>query len=638
MLFTSERRGTRFAFVFFGGKDKLIIYLYRDIIIFLLYREMDRIPKWFSSRSRKVAPSATVAPSGKVATQSVYRQIMRTMSRSGKVAPDEGTVIKQQQKKEIGMPIVEEEPFSPFEVRISSSRNQMSNNSPSRYQMPKQSEISRMRETLRFLDKNSHTIPKPIIDKHPTILNHTLLIELLNGKQFDLSGITEINLNRSDDDLHHIFKFKIKIIQLLTFTLHTSDKIDTIVIDYIDYLIPVLLVLKSYPQKLQTIKKLILKSKCGTPKPITDEVIFDLLNMIEEMNALEELEFSNFEMDVSKFKDGFTLMDFFRRIVAMLKKLKHITFDCNSFTDSETEKKYDSFRHKYFSRDGIPRDNLKRIDILIEWMIQNPEQNIDSSGAYKAYIYSIFWNNYSTQKEKAERTQIPTDYNERKLFFQERRINLPKISDVEFKEFLNDKEAVKVWLKWLILNKAEYIEYRETKIEGDIVERLRIVIEYFKYNKDSIIRFFNENPSLQEVIISEFSKIWQIYQYQPIRIDEHYNRIIKDIITNKLVKSRGGHKAPKKPPKQPKVSLKAPKKPPKQPKVALKEPKKPSKPSKVALKEPKKPSKQPKVALKEPKKPPKPSKVALKEPKKPSKQPNVALKAPTVARKTNKNK
>jgi len=601
---------------------------------------MDRIPKWFSSRSRKkVAPSATVAqsatvtPSRKVATQSVYRQIMRTMSRSGKVAPDEGTVIKQKQKEENGMPIVEEETFSPFEVRISSSRNQMSNNSPNRYQMPNQSEISRMRETLRFLDKNSPTIPKPIIDKHPTILNptilnHTLLIELLNEKQFDLSGITEINLNRSDDDLHHIFKFKIDIIQLLTFTLHTSDKIDTIIIDYIDYLIPVLLVLKSYPQKLQTIKKLILKSKCGTPKPITDEVIFDLLNMIEKMNALKELEFSNFEMDVSKFKSGFTLMDLFRG-VAMLKNLKHITFDCNSFTDSETEKKYNDFHKKYF---GI-RDNLERISLLVEWMIQNPEQNIDSSGAYKAYIYSIFWNNYSKQKEKAERTQIPTDYNERKIFVQERRINLPKISDVDFKVFLNDKEAVKVWLKWLILNKAEYIEYRETKIEGDIVERLRIVIEYFKYNKESIIRFFEKNPTLQEVIISEFSKIWRIYQYQPIRIDEHYNRIIKDIIGNKLVKSRGGRKAPKKPPK---VSLKAPKKPPKQPKVSLKAPKKPSKQPKVVLKEPKKPSKQPKVALKAPKKPPKKQpKVALKEPKKPSK---VALKAPTVARKTNKNK
>ena len=491
-------------------------------------------------RSRRVAPIPVIKPEPTILTT-----ISDRSRSSNKMSFGDDTI------------------YSPFDLESfhSTSRNRTSKRTPLR-----DNETRGIRNLLQKLD-SSPTIPKPTIVKHPTILNDKLLIEHLNGEQFDLSGITEINLNRSVSP--HIFKFKIEIIQLLTITLYESNKIDTIVIDDIDYLIPVL-VLKLYPQKLQTIKKLILKSKCGTPKPITDEVIFDLLNMIEKMNALEELEFSNFVMDVSKFK--ITLMDFFRRIVG-LNKLKHITFECNVFTDNVKEGEFDDFHGKYLSTDGVRRTKLDRISLIIEWMIKNPVRNIDFDlNAYTAYIHSNFWKTYIQQQTK-ERTKISN-----------RRRNLQKISDVKFDDFLNNKEEVKRWLIWLIKNEGDI---RET---GDIVERLRIVIKYFKYNKDSIVNFFEENQELQMSIIIEFNTIVATYKPRP---NDEYNRIITEIIGDKLVKSIGGRRVPKKTPKQPKVSLKAPKKTPKQPKVSLKAPKKTPKQPKVALKAPKKPSKQP---------------------------------------------
>lgn len=464
-------------------------------------------------RSRRVAPIPVIKPEPKILTT-----ISDRSRSSKKLFYDDDTI------------------YSPFDLESShsTSRNRTSKRSPLRDQ-----KIEGVRNLLQKLDSSQ-----------PNILNHLTLKKYLKGR-FDLSGlsgITEIQL------LKELIVFNDEIMLLLKLTLQQSNNIETIEID-VPYLIPVILELKPY--KLSTIKRLILRSDYDIHKPITDDDIFVLLNMIGKMDNLEELEFSNFKIDVGKFK-GFTLNDLFSSIVK-LKKLQKITFKDNIFSDSEKETGFDIFHNKYFSKDGVRRTNLDRIRILVEWIINNSKQNIDDLNDYKAYIHSNFWKTHVQQQNIYNRMKPPDDSKEKQAFLKERRSNLPKISDVKFDDFLKDKEEVKRWLIWLIKNESDI------RVKGDIVERLRIVIEYFKYNI-YVIQFLSENPSLQTVIISEFDKIWK--NYQPNRINDDYNRMIEDVLGNKLVKSRGGRKAPKKPPK---IALKESKKPPK---IARKAPKK----------------------------------------------------------------
>jgi hypothetical protein len=94
------------------------------------------------------------------------------------------------------------------------------------------------------------------------------------------------------------------------------------------------------------------------------------------------------------------------------------------------------------------------------------------------------------------------------------------------------------------------------------------------------MNLFEENQELQTSVIRQFNRNVAT-KYKP-RPNDEYNRIITDIIGNKLIKSRGGRKAPKKPPKQP---TKPPKvSPKKQPKQPTKPPKAPKKTPKVARK------------------------------------------------------
>ena len=309
-------------------------------------------------------------------------------------------------------------------------------------------------------------------------------------------------------------------------------------------------ILTSSDDILSNTLRLVLKSNDTIKNTL---YIYRLLRQIEKMGNLEELEFSNFEIDVNDFlknSGGIPFEVLFFSILNKLTTLKRITFNYNIFTDAEKKTEFDDFHERYLSKDGVYSSNLDRISLIIEWMIKNPVQNIASVfDAYKAYIHYEFWKTHVQQQQKInEGTKIS-----------DRRSNLPKISDVKFDDFLKNKEAVKRWLIWLIKNESDI------RVKGDIVERLRIVIEYFKYNI-YVIQFLSENPSLQYVIISEFDKIW--HTYQPNRINDDYNRMIKDVLGNKLVKSRGGRKAPKKPPK---IALKESKKPPK---IARKAPKK----------------------------------------------------------------
>jgi hypothetical protein len=488
MLFTSERRGTRFAFVFLGGKDKLIIYLYRDIIIFLLYREM-KISTWFSSRSRKVANDSKVIP----------EQRQQELFSRTKVHPSNSA----RRKSHIAVdniPTVQETKLRESETRglielLSNIESRKSNQS-----------------------RNSNQLRK--------------------SNQSRNSGF-EISFN-DIDDVSRIDRENFEI-------LLSGDN-------------PSSLILKP-------------------TNPITDtNYIYRLLKKIEQMDALEELEFSNFVIDVSDFlksSGGIPFEVLFSIILTKLTKLKRITFDDNVFDDAVKRYEYYDFQNKYFGKDGIHRDDLERISLIVEWMIKNPEQNIDgfdfnAYNAYREYLSSNTFNGYIRQKQKNEGTQLPHNYDERHPILKAR-AESSKAShtafsnDIKFESFLvflQDKEAVEKWLKWLILNNDTIIN-----VKYNIIERLRIVIEYFKYNI-YVITFLFKNPELQNIIISEFDKIWGKYQPHP---NEHYTGIIKDIIGDKLVKSRGGRKAPKKP-KPPKVSLKAPKKP---------------KPSKVALKAPK---------------------------------------------------
>lgn len=316
-------------------------------------------------------------------------------------------------------------------------------------------------------------------------------------------------------------------------------------------------ILTSSDDILSNTLRLVLKSNDTIKNTL---YIYRLLRQIEKMGNLEELEFSNFEIDVNDFlknSGGIPFEVLFFSILNKSTTLKRITFNDNIFTDAEKKTEFDDFHERYLSKDGVYRSNLDRISLIIEWMIKNPVQNIASVfDAYKAYIHYEFWKTHVQQKIN-EGTKIS-----------DRISNLPKISDVKFDDFLKDKEEVKRWLIWLIKNESDI------RVKCDIVERLRIVIEYFKYNI-YVIQFLSENPSLQTVIISEFDKIWK--NYQPNRINDDYNRMIEDVLGNKLVKSRGGRKAPKKPPKvarKDKEPKKTPKQPTKQPKIARKATKK----------------------------------------------------------------
>ena len=469
-----------------------------------------------------------------------FFQRMRDLVRPIRVAPS--PVIKQEpsRRSRTSKDILFDDNthYSPvvLELPHSTSRNRTSKRFPLQ-DITGQEEIEGVRNILNILDSSSKS------------LNHLTLIKYLNGL-FHLSGITEIKLYGKD-----LLKInKEEIIRLLKSTLQQSNNIETIEID-VPYLIPVILELGTYKDKLSTIKRLILRSDYESPKPISDDVIFNLLSMIERMTNLNELEFSQFEIDVSNFKGGLTFNDLFRRIV-VLKNLQQITFNANVFTDTVKEDEFYNFYEKYYSKDGVRRTNLDRIRILVEWIINNLTLKISGVNAYNAYISSNFWNNYL--KQKKEGTKNP---------------DLPKISDVSFDDFLKDEEAVKKWLIWLIINKG-YI-----KSIGDIVERLRIVIKYFENNIDSIVNFFAKNLELQNIIISEFNGI-VASTYKP-RPNDKYNRILTEIIGNKLVKSRGGRKAPKKMPKQP---TKAPKKTSKQPTKPTKQPTKPTTVSRKANK------------------------------------------------------
>ena len=316
-------------------------------------------------------------------------------------------------------------------------------------------------------------------------------------------------------------------------------------------------ILTSSDDILSNTLRLVLKSNDTIKNTL---YIYRLLRQIEKMGNLEELEFSNFEIDVNDFlknSGGIPFEVLFFSILNKSTTLKRITFNDNIFTDAEKKTEFDDFHERYLSKDGVYRSNLDRISLIIEWMIKNPVQNIASVfDAYKAYIHYEFWKTHVQQKIN-EGTKIS-----------DRISNLPKISDVKFDDFLKDKEEVKRWLIWLIKNESDI------RVKCDIVERLRSVIEYFKYNI-YVIQFLSENPSLQTVIISEFDKIWK--NYQPNRINDDYNRMIEDVLGNKLVKSRGGRKAPKKPPKvarKDKEPKKTPKQPTKQPKIARKATKK----------------------------------------------------------------
>jgi hypothetical protein len=468
-------------------------------------------------RPRKVAPIPVIKPES-----DVLKNISRRSRTSKGILFDDNKI------------------YSPFDLELphSTSRNRTSK----RY--PLQDRRDQQTEGIRNLLQ--------ILDSSPKTLNHITLTKYLN-RPFDLSGITEIKLYGKDLPKTPIYN---KIIELLKSILQQSKNIETIEID-VPYLIPVLLELTPKLSTIQGIKKLILRSDYESPKPITDDVIFHLLSMIGKMNNLEELEFSKFEIDVSKFKGGITFNDLFRSIVK-LEKLTRITFNDNVFTDNVKEGEFDNFHNKYFR---VYRTYLDRIRILVEWIINNIERKILGFNAYEVYKSSEYWNNYLEQKRESE--------SERKQI-----TNLPKISDVSFEDFLKDDEAVKGWFKWLIINKSD-IHYI-----GDIVERLRIVIGYFKYNIDSIMNLFEENQELQTSVIRQFNRNVAT-KYKP-RPNDEYNRIITDIIGNKLIKSRGGRKAPKKPPKQP---TKPPKvSPKKQPKQPTKPPKAPKKTPKVARK------------------------------------------------------
>jgi hypothetical protein len=293
-------------------------------------------------------------------TGNSFFQRMRNFVRPKKIAPipvikQEPDVLKnisRRSRTSNKMSFDDNKIYSPFDLELprSTSRNRTSKRSLLRE--PDEAELERMYNLLQQLDSS------------PKILNHLTLKKYLNGQYKDASGITEIKLYGKDLPKTPIYN---KIIELLTLTLQQSNKIETIEID-VPYLIPVILELESEPRKLSTIqgiKKLILRSDYEYHKPITDDVIFVLLSMIGKMENLEELEFSQFAIDVSNFKGGITFNDLFRSIVR-LKKLENITFNGNVFTDNVKEGEFDSFVETLNKS-----DKQDKMSVILHWIKKN---------------------------------------------------------------------------------------------------------------------------------------------------------------------------------------------------------------------------------------------------------------------------
>jgi hypothetical protein len=445
--------------------------------------------------------------------------------------------------------------YSPFDLELphSTSRNRTSKRSP--LQDIKDQQTEGIRNLLQILDSS------------PKILNHLTLKKYLN-RPFDLSGITEIKLYGKDLPKTPIYN---KIIELLTLTLQQSNKIETIEID-VPYLIPVILELESEPRKLSTIqgiKKLILRSDYESPKPITDDDIFHLLSMIGKMNNLEELEFSKFEIDVSNFKGGITFNDLFRSIVE-LGKLTRITFNGNVFTDNVKEGEFDSFVETLNKS-----DKQDKMSVILHWIKKNYILDDIDFRYYKwvEYLNELFLANIGNKKSRLSAESVK----------QLNRVNEERRGITYFNSlWLNKGNELEKWLIWLLYNDVE-------NAYDNIVKRLCIVILYFNNDISNVIGWLNK-------LITTLDKIVLNNPSSEHKLTEHYNSIIKNIITDIigkiLIKSQGGRKAPKKMPKQP---TKSPTKTPKQPTKPTKQPKE----TKVALKAPKK---TPKVARKATKK------------------------------------
>jgi hypothetical protein len=453
--------------------------------------------------------------------------------------------------------------YSPIllEIPRSTSRNRTSKRSL--LQEPDEAELERMYNLLQQLDSS------------PKILNHITLKKYLNRDYYG-DSITEIKLYGKDlIDRYFPYMERLKI--LLKSSLQQSKNIETIEID-VPYLIPVLLELESEPRKLSTIKKLILRSDYESPKPITDDDIFHLLSMIGKMNNLEELEFSKFEIDVSNFKGGITFNDLFRSIVE-LGKLTRITFNDNVFTDNVKEGEFDSFVETLNKS-----DKQDKMSVILHWIKKNYILDDIDFRNYKwvEYLNELFLANIGNKKSRLSAESVK----------QLNRVNEERRGITYFNSlWLNKGNELEKWLIWLLYNDVE-------NAYDNIVKRLCIVILYFNNDISNVIGWLNKNKH-----ITTLDKIVLNNPSTEHKLTEHYNSIITDIIGNKLIKSQGGRKAPKKMPKQPtKAPKKTPKQPTKTPKQPTKTPKQPTKPTKQP-KQPKE-TKQPKVALKAPTKPP----------------------------------
>ena len=526
-----------------------------------------------------------------------FFQRMRDLVRPIRVAPS--PVIKQEPSRRSRtsnkMSFGDDTIYSPFslkELPHSTSRNRTSKRSP----LQDTEELLRTRNLLQILDSS------------PKTLNHNTITKYLN-RSFDLSGITNIKLYRYDlSNIPNIYKEK--IIKLLTLTLQQSNNIETIEID-VPYLIPVILELE--PRKLSTIKgikgikKLILRSDYESSKPITDEVIFDLLSMIGKMDNLEELEFSQFEIDVSNFKGGLTFNDLFRSIVR-LNKLQSITFNGNVFTDNVKEAEFDSFVETLNKS-----DEKGKIGVILQWIKNNYTLDDIDFRYYKwvEYLNELFLANIGNKKSRLSAESVK----------QLNRVNEERRSITYFNSlwFKKDNEFEE-WLMWLLYNDVE-------NAYDNIFKRLCILLLYFKNDISNVINWLIKKKIPNRTIIHKMVINNPSSEH---KLTEHYNSIIEKIIrdSGKIpIKSQGGRKAPKKTPKQPTKPLKAPKKTPKQP---TKPPKAPKKTPKQPTKPPKAPKKTPKHSTKAPKKTP-------KQPKQPTKPPKAPTK-PKVARKVNKKK
>ena len=477
-----------------------------------------------------------------------FFQRMRDLVRPIRVAPS--PVIKQEpsRRSRTSKDILfgDKKIYSSFNLELphSTSRNRTSKRFPLQDTRDQEEELLRTRNLLQILDSS------------PKTLNHNTITKYLN-RSFDLSGITNIKLYRYD--LSNILNiYKEEIIELLKSTLQQSNNIETIEID-VPYLIPVILELE--PRKLSTIqgiKKLILRSDYESSKPITDDVIFVLLSMIGKMENLEELEFSQFEIDVSNFKGGLTFNDLFRSIVR-LKKLQSITFNGNVFTDNVKEAEFDSFVETLNKS-----DEKGKIGVILQWIKNNYTLDDIDFRYYKwvEYLNELFLANIGNKKSRLSAESVK----------QLNRVNEERRSITYFNSlwFKKDNEFEE-WLMWLLYNDVE-------NAYDNIFKRLCILLLYFKNDISNVINWLIKKEIPNRTIIHKMVINNPSSEH---KLTEHYNSIIEKIIrdSGKIpIKSQGGRKAPKKTPKQPTKPLKAPKKTPKQPtkpKVALKAPKKP---------------------------------------------------------------